>query len=147
MKRAEIYDKVKELAEERGLEFAEVTSGRNGYPQGLRPAIVGFESLSEYTAFVKEVQKLVHEWSYEEVDVEMDEVVLRKRDGWSLYEFVGSAPLDGLSSIQEDDIWADDNGVRLDCNGNIVERANGLTSYSEDVWHYEMGAVFSLFNK
>lgn len=193
MERAEFYVNVKELAAARGLEFAEVTSGRNGYPQGLRPAIVGFESLSDYNDFVEKLEDIVHEWCDDD-SVEFNEAVLRRKDGWGLYEDGGFCldPSKGLSNVCDDDTWADvneyddeieylhhviyqdscdrepsqgfdelintlkhhkelcdaksecENGeeIYFDCNGNIVKRASGLTSYSEDVWHYELGVEF-----
>lgn len=38
---------IKEIAYEHGLEIIETTTGRNGYPQELKHAIIGFSTFRE----------------------------------------------------------------------------------------------------
>lgn len=48
------YNKMEELASEFDLQFVETTSARNGYPQNLKPALVGFKSFEDAENFAQE---------------------------------------------------------------------------------------------
>ena len=47
--------KTLDLAEDWGLEIVEVTKGKNGYPEGLYKAIVGFDYFKNAEDFAKQV--------------------------------------------------------------------------------------------
>ena len=70
------------IAYENGFELVEVTRGRNGYPERLHNAIIGFEDFDE-------AQSIANEYG-------LELAILRKRDGWQLWERCGRAsqPLD-----------------------------------------------------
>ena len=67
------------IAEEYGLEVITTTSARNGYPQRLRPAIIGFD------AFEQAVEIAANEG----LSIE----IFTKRDGWSLWYRTGDHAL------------------------------------------------------
>lgn len=67
------------IAEEYGLEVITTTSARNGYPQRLRPAIIGFDAF----------EKAVELASDEGLSIE----IFTKRDGWNLWYREGSHAL------------------------------------------------------
>lgn len=67
------------IAEEYGLEVITTTSARNGYPQRLRPAIIGFD------AFEQAVEVAANEG----LSVE----IFTKRDGWNLWYRTGNHAL------------------------------------------------------
>lgn len=67
------YEKMYELSDEHNLKFIETTEdGRNGYPQNLKPALIGFETFEEAEEFAKE--NGLKTW------------IFHKRDGWQLWE-------------------------------------------------------------
>lgn len=85
-------EKLQALAEERGLEVVTVTSGRNGYPEHLRPAVTGFESIKDAEAFAEAVGNC-------------EVVSLHQRCGWQFWEredFMMSDPYD-MTDLYEDD--------------------------------------------
>jgi hypothetical protein len=61
-----------ELAENNNLQFIETTDGMNGYPQNLKPALIGFETFEEAKEFASEHG--LETW------------IFHKRDGWQLWE-------------------------------------------------------------
>ena len=65
------------IAYENGFELVEVTKGRNGYPERLHNAVIGFEDFDE-------AQSIANEYG-------LDLAILRKRDGWQLWERCGRA--------------------------------------------------------
>lgn len=67
-----IYEKLRELADNNGLKFIETTDGMNGYPKNLQCALIGFETFEQAEEFAQEN--------------DLDVVCLHKRDGWQLYE-------------------------------------------------------------
>lgn len=70
------YAKMRELASEYNLHFVETTSARNGYPENLATALVGFNSFEDAEKFAKEHG--------------LDTWLLHKRDGWELWNRVHS---------------------------------------------------------
>lgn len=66
-----------DLAYEWGLNIVEVTQGRNGYPEGLYKAIVGFDYFENAEDFAEQVNGEV--------------VLLSRRDGYALYTNNGRA--------------------------------------------------------
>ena len=66
-----------DLAEDWGLDIVEVTSGKNGYPEGLYKAIVGFDYFENAEDFAEQVNGEV--------------VLLSRRDGHALYTNNGRA--------------------------------------------------------
>lgn len=70
------YGKMNELASEYDLQFVETTSGRNGYPENLKPALVGFDTFEDAENFAQEHG--------------LDTWLLHKRDGWQLWNRVYS---------------------------------------------------------
>lgn len=67
------------IAEENGLEVITTTSARNGYPQRLQRAIIGFDSFED-------AEKLAHEKG---LSIE----IFTKHDGWSLWYRTGNHAL------------------------------------------------------
>ena len=67
------------IAEEFGLEVITTTSARNGYPQRLRPAIIGFDRF----------EQAVEVAANEGLSIE----IFTKRDGWSLWYRTGNHAL------------------------------------------------------
>lgn len=70
------YGKMNELASEYNLQFVETTSARNGYPENLIPALVGFGSFEDAENFAQEHG--------------LDTWLLHKCDGWQLWNRVHS---------------------------------------------------------
>lgn len=66
------YEKFHELASENDLRFIETTSGTNGYPQDLQPALIGFNDYEEAEEFARE-----HD---------LQTYIFHKRDGWQLWQ-------------------------------------------------------------
>ena len=62
---------IESIAYENGLELITTTSARNGYPQRLQRAIIGFDTFEE-------AEKLSHEKG---LDIE----IFTKHDGWTLW--------------------------------------------------------------
>lgn len=60
------------IAEENSLELIETTTGRNGYPQNLRYAIIGFETFEEAKELAEKHGLRI--------------TTFYKRDGWQLYQ-------------------------------------------------------------
>lgn len=67
------------IAEENGLEVITTTSARNGFPQRLKRAIIGFDTFED-------AEKLAHEKG---LSIE----IFTKRDGWCLWYRDGSHAL------------------------------------------------------
>lgn len=67
------------IAEENGLEVITTTSARNGYPQRLQRAIIGFDTFED-------AEKLAHEKG---LSIE----IFTKREGWSLWYRTGNHAL------------------------------------------------------
>ena len=67
----EVIVDIKELAEDYNLEYIETTTGTNGYPQNIKPALVGFETFEQ----AQEIADMYN------LSIESFE----KRDGWSLW--------------------------------------------------------------
>lgn len=87
------YEKMDELASEYGLQYVETTSARNGYPENIAPAIVGFNSFEDAENFAKEHG--------------LDTWLLHKCDGWQLWNRVHS--VDEPMSISCEDYGEDYN--------------------------------------
>lgn len=80
------------IACENGLEYVETTTGRNGYPENLRGAVVGFDNYGE-------AEKLAREHG-------LRITTLYRKDGWNLYERKGNTaygPLEISASDYGDD--------------------------------------------
>lgn len=108
------------------LDIVDVTSGRNGYPSGVRQAIVGFSSFEEAKLIAEKYQKNV--------------VLLHKRDGWNLYE------IKDCTLIDEPELNPEDLGYN--------NQWDGLTDESEVVEEFrskidgieQMDVILSLAN-
>lgn len=74
-----------DLADDWGLDIVEVTKGKNGYPEGLYKAIVGFDYFENAEDFAEQVNGEV--------------VLLSRRDGHALYTNNGRA-YEGLESAK-----------------------------------------------
>lgn len=74
-----------DLADDFGLDIVEVTKGKNGYPEGLYKAIVGFDYFENAEDFAEQVNGEV--------------VLLSRRDGRALYTNNGRA-YDGIESAK-----------------------------------------------
>ena len=70
-KRNDMRKDLESIAEENGLELITTTSARNGYPQRLKRAIIGFDTFED-------AEKLAHENG---LSIEY----FSKRDGWCLW--------------------------------------------------------------
>lgn len=84
--------RMNEIAYVCGLDVVETTTGRNGYPQNIKQAIVGFDN-----------------WEYAESVAErygLRITTLHKRDGWQLWECNGDTTLEPL---KPDASWYGDN--------------------------------------
>lgn len=71
------YELLRELASNDGLTFIETTSGMNGYPKNIQPALIGFASFKDVEAFAQEHG--------------LDIMMFHRRDGWQLWERKGVA--------------------------------------------------------
>lgn len=67
-----------EIADREGLEYIETTTGRNGYPENIRGAIIGFETYAQ-------AYKLA-------VKYELDVELFKTRYGWQFWERCGWMP-------------------------------------------------------
>lgn len=74
-----------DLADDWGLDIVEVTKGKNGYPEGLYKAIVGFDAFENAEDFAEQVNGEV--------------VLLSRRDGHALFTNNGRA-YDGIESAK-----------------------------------------------
>lgn len=66
------YELFRELAGNNNLQFIETTSGANGYPENLEPALIGFETFEDAEKFASENG--------------LQTYIFHKRDGWQLWE-------------------------------------------------------------
>lgn len=66
------YGLLRELADNNGLQFIETTSATNGYPQDLKPALIGFNDYEEAEEFAQEHG--------------LQTYIFHKRDGWQLWQ-------------------------------------------------------------
>ena len=66
------YERFHELAGNNDLKFIETTSGKNGYPQDLKPALIGFNDYKEAEEFA--------------IENGLETYIFHKRDGWQLWE-------------------------------------------------------------
>lgn len=102
-----LYDAAKEYAATHDLEFIETTTGQNGYPQHLRPALRGFESEEAMTSAFGWVLAKVHkeiiearqsgELTEDEAadlgnSVHAEYIIATRRAGWSLYNYISAYP-------------------------------------------------------
>lgn len=84
--------RMNEIAHVCGLDVVNTTTGRNGYPQDIKQAIVGFDN-----------------WEYMESVAErygLRITTLHKRKGWQLWERNGNTTLEPLKPTEE---WYGDN--------------------------------------
>lgn len=115
---------MREIAEEHSLELIEVTHGINGYPSRVKEGIVGFDTFEQA----------------EEIAAKYDcEVVaFHRRDGWQLWENLGTRyePFDNLAN--DEDVCRFDNAkdaiefLLEDKNNYIDDYANDCFDISED---------------
>lgn len=73
---------------ENGLEYVETTTGRNGYPENLRGAIIGFDNYGE-------AEKLARKYG-------LRITTLYRKDGWDLYERNGDTTYGPMEISAED---------------------------------------------
>ena len=66
---------IMELADENGLDWIEITEGRNGYPERLHKAIIGFDSFDKAAKFAEKYN--------------LETKMFHKKDGWQLWEDQG----------------------------------------------------------
>jgi hypothetical protein len=75
-----LKDILLETAEKYGLDYVQTTEGSNGYPKGLRHALIGFADPNQIYDVAHEIQdELGDNW---ETSIE----VLQKKDGHALYQ-------------------------------------------------------------
>lgn len=103
---------IEEIAYENGLEMVEVTRGRNGYPERLHNAVIGFEDFEE-------AQSIANEYG-------LELAILRKRDGWQLWERTGTA----YGALDLTDFFTDDH--------NFFTKRDAENYYNEYVRPYLM---------
>lgn len=60
------------IAEQNGLDVVNTTEGRNGYPIGIMPMLIGFESFEQFKSIASQYPNLNH-------------FKLEKKDGWQLW--------------------------------------------------------------
>lgn len=87
------YGLLRELADNNALQFIETTSATNGYPQGLKPALIGFNDYEEAEEFAQEHG--------------LQTYIFHKRDGWQLWQ--RSKPAYEAMTITSDDYGDDYN--------------------------------------
>lgn len=120
---------MREIAEEHNLELIEVTQGRNGYPSNIKEGIIGFETFEQA----------------EEIAAEYDCVVVafHRRDGWQLWENIGTRyePFDNLA---DEDVCQFDNAkdaidfLLEDKDNYMDEYANDLLDIDEEDYNNEL---------
>lgn len=120
---------MREIAEEHNLELIEITHGRNGYPSNIKEGIIGFETFEQA----------------EEIAAEYDcEVVaFHRRDGWQLWENLGTRyePFDNLA---DEDVCRFDNAkdaiefLLEDKDNYMDEYANGCLNISETEYNNKL---------
>lgn len=110
-----------DLADDFGLDIVEVTKGKNGYPEGLYKAIVGFDYFENAEDFAEQVNGEV--------------VLLSRRDGHALYTNNGRA-YDGIESAKFID---EDRYEVFESELDFEEWC-----YKEIEWHMNSG--FNLFD-
>ena len=87
------YGLLRELADNNALQFIETTSATNGYPQDLKPALIGFNDYEEAEEFAQEHG--------------LQTYIFHKRDGWQLWQ--RSKPAYEPMTITSDDYGDDYN--------------------------------------
>ena len=87
------YGLLRELADNNALRFIETTSATNGYPQDLKPALIGFNDYEEAEEFAQEHG--------------LQTYIFHKRDGWQLWQ--RSKPAYEPMTITSDDYGDDYN--------------------------------------
>lgn len=85
-----------ELAKDNGLTHVETTSEGNGYPSGIKSAIIGFESFGEAQDFAAK-----HNLSLE---------LIERRNGWGLWYRPGNTAYDAIK-VDPEDFGADFRGI------------------------------------
>lgn len=83
-------EEIRNLAEEKGYQYVELTTGVNGYPRNLHPVIVDFTSYADAFDFAHENGGEV--------------IWIRKKNGWQLWESHGLA----LDDIDLAEVYAED---------------------------------------
>lgn len=94
----EKYELFHELAYDNDLQFIETTEAANGYPQNLKPALIGFNDYEEAEEFAQEHG--------------LQTYIFHKRDGWQLWQ--RSKPAYEPMTITSDDYGDDYNMVSPD---------------------------------
>jgi hypothetical protein len=87
------YGLLRELADNNALQFIETTSATNGYPQDLKPALIGFNDYEEAEEFAQEHG--------------LQTYIFHKRNGWQLWQ--RSKPAYEPMTITSDDYGDDYN--------------------------------------
>lgn len=87
------YGLLREFADNNALQFIETTSATNGYPQDLKPALIGFNDYEEAEEFAQEHG--------------LQTYIFHKRDGWQLWQ--RSKPAYEPMTITSDDYGDDYN--------------------------------------
>ena len=77
-----------EIAELNSLEYIETTSGRNGYPQAIKSAIIGFDTFEDAEKLAEE-----HNLSIE---------FFTKKDGWPLWCRTGNNAHEAMKNSSDD---------------------------------------------
>lgn len=79
---------IEDIAYENGLELIETTSAWNGYPQGLKKAIIGFDSFEQADELAKKNGLSIE--------------IFTKRDGWNLWYRTGNKALSPFERSAEE---------------------------------------------
>ena len=107
-------EKTLNLAQEWGLDEVTITQGRNGYPEGLYKALIGFDYFENAEDFAEQVGGEV--------------VLLTKRDGHQFWEKRGRAyeGIERAKFIDEDryDVFSSELDFEEWCVGEIEHRMN-----------------------
>lgn len=112
------------ISEENDLEYIETTSARNGYPQSIQGAVIGFETFEEAKNFASE----------NDLGIQFFE----KRDGWNLWYRNGNTAYEEMT-ISSNDYGDDYNEIYkgefnveeyfIDCEVN--EQMSELLSFED----------------
>jgi hypothetical protein len=106
-----------EIAYENSLVLATTTIGRNGYPENLKPAIIGFDSFEDAQELAKEHGLII--------------TTLFKKDGWDLWVRNNETTYEPLKASSNDfgDNYREYSSIHYD---NIEDFYNQECSYIKD---------------
>lgn len=104
-----------EIADREGLEYIETTTGRNGYPENIRGAIIGFETYDQ-------AEEIAAKYGF---DIEL----FKTRYGWQFWERCGWMP--GPLKISAED-YGDDYSLYNDAD-DVLNSLKDVIPYMESI--------------